>query len=54
MPLASFVKRNLGCFSHIYAKKHLVVEISVQSSECGKLARVIGRRAVESGRLGVE
>jgi hypothetical protein len=30
MPLASFVKRNLGRFSHIYAKKHLIVEISVQ------------------------
>jgi hypothetical protein len=30
MPLASFVKRNPGRLSHIYAKKHLVVEISVQ------------------------
>jgi hypothetical protein len=29
MPLASFVKRDPGCVSHIDAKKHLVVEISV-------------------------
>jgi hypothetical protein len=26
MPLASFVKRNLDRFSHIYAKKHLIIE----------------------------
>jgi hypothetical protein len=29
MPLASFVKRNPGRLSHICAKKHLIVEISV-------------------------
>jgi hypothetical protein len=32
MPLASFVKRNPGRLSHICAKKHLIVEISVRSS----------------------
>jgi hypothetical protein len=45
MPLASFLKRNLGRFSHIYAKKHLVVEISVhlqipQLSLCGRARRL--------------
>jgi hypothetical protein len=39
MPLASFVKRNPGRLSHIYAKRHLVVEISVQASGSCSLRR---------------